>query len=1059
MLAPVWEAVTRGEIDEHDPDALLAAVGALPERPNTAAIKALDDAVRDDLTRWEAGGGRAALLGELVAVAQVNLACARLEQSADLLRCTVATGARSLYNRYRSSGDPADLAQWISMSEEAVRLTPSGPELAKNLNNLALAERYARGGELADLGREVELFEEAVRLTPAGPDRAKYVSNLAAALGQRYVLRGDPADLGREIELAEAALRLAPNRPDRPQNLCNLATALGYRYFLSGDPADLDRPIKLLDEAVRLTPGGPDRAMFLGNLAVALAGRYALRGDPADLTREVALLEVSVQRTQGGPWRALYLDHLAVALVELWLKNLEVELGDRYALGSESAGLARPIDLLEEAVACTPCGPWRATYLDDLANVLGYRYVLSGDVADLARRIALLEEALARTPTGPNIFRRLNNLAVALRARHMLSGDRADLERALGLWEAALNGEGVARIPTIARTLAEAYLALAEHLPLVSRLAAAARAAGHGTDALERLLAVATEADEAALLRRFGDLHGLALGCTLRLALLAEQEGERVAADQWRAQAFAVAEHAKDRRAAALLAAPGVQPNVVAAQRLLPDIERLRAALAQLYRRLAAEGGGGEEQRSAAPREALEEQAERVWRELAGKLAELARSDPQYASLRGFAQPQPLEAVAAAIPAGGALVLLYPLDEDLAVFVLRPAAEPGGSPNLAADLVPFSLSAPHAETGDVATLGGKAALERLVERVVATAIPVGLVLDSALGTLARALYTTLAPLLPPPDAAASPNLVLVPTGTLHRLPLHALPWPSKANRLCDGYAVSYVSSVDVLPLSADRPAASTGLVALAPGLAGGSGDGELAGALAEAATVGGLAQTAPLLRRQANLHALLAEQVLDQCRFGLAATHGMAGSGEHGRAGLLFYDERAEGPAWLTAAEVLARLRLRGMEHLDVGACATHALDPLAGDRLAGLVQALLYKGARSVGVTLWPVSDVAAALVGTWTFEALLGGEQDKARALRAAVRRLRESKGAEAATELRWLAAALPRGDPARHALEDDAAVVGEQSRPFARTAVWAPFVLHGAPRIAILDRAMPG
>jgi CHAT domain-containing protein len=287
----------------------------------------------------------------------------------------------------------------------------------------------------------------------------------------------------------------------------------------------------------------------------------------------------------------------------------------------------------------------------------------------------------------------------------------------------------------------------------------------------------------------------------------------------------------------------------------------------------------------------------------------------------------------------------------------------------------------------------------------------------------------------------------VPTGALHRLPLHALPWPTRDQRLLDGYTVSYATSADVLPLAADKPAAPTGVAALAPGL---PPEQPLPGTLAEASHLAARAAVAPLLRTQATHAALLEQRVAAHVRWVLVATHGRAGGGDPTRAGLLLYDDEGAHPAWLSASEILCLLPLDGVEHLGLGACSTHADTATAGDRLAGLLRALLYRGARSVQATLWPVHDDAAALVSAWTWEALLEGETNKARALRGAVQRLRRCTGREAAAELRRLAAGLPlpANDPAYGHLEAMARTVAKEGRPFLLSPTWAPFVLHGAP-----------
>mgnify|MGYP001416689433 CR=1 FL=1 len=580
--------------------------------------------------------------------------------------------------------------------------------------------------------------------------------------------------------------------------------------------------------------------------------------------------------------------------------------------------------------------------------------------------------------------------------------------------------------------------------------------------ALEQLLDVSFERTEAALLEQYGDRFDQLVVLHLRLAAQAEAAGDRGEAAARYRQAYLAAERGKGRRQAAMLAGCAVLPQEETAQKLAPEIERLRQELAALYRRLEADAASPEGQPlgrlEPARRAELEGEADQTWQRLHASLEQLARSDPQFASIRAFAPPQPPEAVVEALPRGGALVLLYPLPDSIACFVLR-SKEWSGVDGVEADLravqiavqieMPRQHQSERAEALDKITLLGTEALASLVGHVLSGGGPAtNDDLDVALRRLGWWLYPALAPLLPPPSPDRPPSLVLVPTGPLHRLPLHALPWPRPSTRLLDRYVVSYASSADVVVLARQKPAVGTGLVALAPGLAEQPGDPEPAGTLALAAAVGRASGGATYLREEATIGRLLDEHVAAGVRWALFATHGVAGGPS---SGLLLHAGTHHEGVWLTAAEILARLDLAGVEHLLLAACSTHADDPEAGDRLAGLVRAFLYRGARSVQATLWRVYDPVAALIGLWTLEALLHGEPDKAKALRQAVQRLRVWTGLQAAATFRALAAALPEGDPAARqvlAWAADLELVPVTERPFQATEMWSPFVLHGAP-----------
>jgi CHAT domain-containing protein len=319
----------------------------------------------------------------------------------------------------------------------------------------------------------------------------------------------------------------------------------------------------------------------------------------------------------------------------------------------------------------------------------------------------------------------------------------------------------------------------------------------------------------------------------------------------------------------------------------------------------------------------------------------------------------------------------------------------------------------------------------------------GSALDAVLQQVSKALYPALQALLPLPDLDNPPALVLVPTGDLHRLPLHALPWLSYDRRLLDGYAVSYASTIDILIQTTKRSAARDGLVALAPGLPGATEQQLLMYGHALATMLASLTGGKLLLGAQATVAALLRDRVAAGVRWVYIAAEGRPGGIDAMRAGLLLHDEQGEQAVWLSAAEIAHLLDLSGVEHLDVSADVGPDLD-----QGVGLVPALLQRVARSVQVTLWPVRVDAATLLSLWTWEHLLQGEMNKAAALRGAMQRLRRCTGREAAAELRRLATALPADEPAQYDMEAMAAALAQQMRPFLRAADWVPFVLHGAP-----------
>jgi len=94
----------------------------------------------------------------------------------------------------------------------------------------------------------------------------------------------------------------------------------------------------------------------------------------------------------------------------------------------------------------------------------------------------------------------------------------------------------------------------------------------------------------------------------------------------------------------------------------------------------------------------------------------------------------------------------------------------------------------------------------------------------------------------------------------------------------------------------------------------------------------------------------------------------------------------------LTAREVLDD-RLSA-DLLVLSACETGMAQSLGGDELAGLGQAFLQAGARSVIVSLWRVNDSATAALMKAFYEARRSDEVDNAQALSQAMTQIQEQE-----------------------------------------------------------------
>jgi hypothetical protein len=204
-----------------------------------------------------------------------------------------------------------------------------------------------------------------------------------------------------------------------------------------------------------------------------------------------------------------------------------------------------------------------------------------------------------------------------------------------------------------------------------------------------------------------------------------------------------------------------------------------------------------------------------------------------------------------------------------------------------------------------------------------------------------------APLRPLLDAASAhadgaSEVVLVPHGEAH-----ALPWGYLAREWPGRPAVTTVPSLGILArLRMRPPAASEGA------FVAGNPTGDLPDAEAEAVAVGEALGVDAVLGPSATTDAL--DTAAPDARTVHLACHAAFDT-----------NSPLDSHVLLSDGHWSARHALGG--HLDadlvvLSACETGRYGALAGDEVAGLAQAFLYAGARAVVVSLWRVSDAAAA-------------------------------------------------------------------------------------------------
>lgn len=227
------------------------------------------------------------------------------------------------------------------------------------------------------------------------------------------------------------------------------------------------------------------------------------------------------------------------------------------------------------------------------------------------------------------------------------------------------------------------------------------------------------------------------------------------------------------------------------------------------------------------------------------------------------------------------------------------------------------------------------------------------------------------------DVLATHNrLLIVPYGSTHILPFHALPWQGRP--LIAGHSVSYLPSASILqflakPVSSPKPAVlavgnPAKMAYQAPFAEHAVAQPALPAAETEAAHIARLFDHHRTLTGPAATVAAVREAIPD---FNVLhfATHGVLAE----NAPLLSSILLADGGA-LTVQDLIG-LRLNA-DLVVLSACRTGQGKTAGGDDVLGFSRGLLAAGARAAIVSLWPVDDLATSLLMAEFYRHLQAGE-----------------------------------------------------------------------------------
>ena len=962
-----------------------------------------------------------------------------------------------------------------------------------------LLRKRAHHRSIAELEELIRVAGEIIALTPGHyRDRIRHVTGWAENIRLRSVTKMDATELGRAIDML--APELTRERPDCPPWVhthliaahFELVQCLRERFKLTGDVNDLETGLDTLDRAARVAPA-PEMRQCHELRAGLLRFRFRTHGLVADLDEAIlAGMGAVAEARQSKPTQ-----------VVRCLLGVAMSLRIRHDwVNGTATGPIREEDDLDTAQSC----------VTEARNALGPGTELPafgmGVAASIQRRRAAREVANGRgTDAGYQIDEaiRLHELALASHSlgkgnhpwaltelaecyllRYRFGQLDGDLEHAAfcarRAWKARSAQQSVGTLDT-ATVLVDILTELADQrLPVIAADRTGTGADLHAeigaclkqaNDVLDNLLASAWVGDHDVhqnIANRYQTLRNRLIDWHVRRATEAQEAGDAPLAASHATEAHRAIERAKQRQQVAHMDAGTLRPDPLVAT----DVQKLRRVNARIEVMMVGAGDtdasgtatdtlGGRAGMGRNPRTSRAFQRSQALAKLLADRDQLQkrimRSDPVFAQAKGFVQPANVDDIVASVPTGTTIVVLYPLETYTAVIGItvetgqsrvrpRVAKAPLKDPQTAA------LSRQVFAGSSISASNLPRVLQVLSSRLMPAFAEVVPGWDRAVGSGPGVLGA---------DTPAEPThrLVIVPTGHLHRFPLHAMPINPDSQRgavdvcLNDRFVISYASTTDILPRANRRVASADGVATVAPGVGTGTEGSETHIAVAFAQALAARNRGTAVVRNKATHQAVTTGSVLAGKRLGFVATHGRPG--RETKAGILLHSGEAADTSgqWLVASDIVANLRLEDVDHLQLIACETHADNPEPGDLLQGLLPAIMVRGARSVGGTLWEVQEVPAVCVGWWLAGMLHDGETDKALALHRAVRRLRASTCGElreTLIEIRQSLTDAPAVD-ARGLAAVDATIASISIRDMGVRACqepdrWAPYVLHGAP-----------
>jgi tetratricopeptide (TPR) repeat protein len=295
--------------ESYDPDQIDGVVAAwrrivflTPESDRTGKAAALLNLGATLRVRHMAGGALTDLDSAITATEAGIAAAPEDFPAAKTMRANLGV---MLQDRYLRAGSAADLHTAIEHFRAGAAAAEPSPERQMAFLNLgnALRLRYDRDGQIADLAEAITVTEQAIAFDPEDPAAR---GNLGLMLTVRFQRLGNRADIDHAVEALRAAVDRTPaDHPNRCARLSGLAAALGVRHETVGTSGDADEAIDLARAALDAAPRDY-RGLYLGNLGGALVRRFHDTHQAADLDEAIATTRASAPPSCASspwPWR------------------------------------------------------------------------------------------------------------------------------------------------------------------------------------------------------------------------------------------------------------------------------------------------------------------------------------------------------------------------------------------------------------------------------------------------------------------------------------------------------------------------------------------------------------------------------------------------------------------------------------------------------------------------------------------------------------------------------------------------------------------------------------